>query len=107
MPPRLRLAPEWRLPRGENGSLLAEGRLWDFTERIAACRREGKNRRDGATVSTRVLRLADKLGRQLTEEAKADKKNVPHRLSEEDKEALERRAREIRMRGSLAARAHL
>jgi hypothetical protein len=39
--------------------------LWDFTERIAKSRREGKNRRDGATVSTRVLALADTAGRQL------------------------------------------
>lgn len=107
VPPRLRLAPEWRLSRGDDGSLLAEGRLWDFTERIASCRREGKNRRDGATVSTRVLRLTDKLGRALNEEAKADQKNVPHKLSKEDAEVLEKRVREKTPRGSLAARAHL
>lgn len=107
VPPRLRLAPEWRLARGADGSLLAEGRLWDFTERIASCRREGKNRRDGATVSTRVLRLADELGRRLCEEAKAGRKNAPHQLSKEDAEALERRMKETRTRGSLAARAHL
>lgn len=106
VPPRLRLAPEWRLPRGADGSLLAEGRLWDFTERIASCRREGKNRRDGATVSTRVLGLADTLGARLVAEAKEDKTKVPHRLSVEDAEALERRGRDAR-RGSLAARANL
>jgi len=39
--------------------------LWDFTEGIAKSRREGKNRRDGATVSTRVLSLADQAGREL------------------------------------------
>lgn len=81
--------------------------MWDFTEKIASCRREGKNRRDGATVSTRVLRLVDQLGRRITEEAKADNKKVPHKLSDEDKEALERRVRESKTRGSLAARAHL
>jgi hypothetical protein len=32
---------------------------------IAQSRREGKNRRDGATVSTRVLRLADVTGQKL------------------------------------------
>lgn len=47
------------------GGIKAEGRLWDFTEGIAKSRREGKNRRDGATVSTRVLALADKAGGEL------------------------------------------
>lgn len=32
---------------------------------IAVTRREGKNRRDNATVSTRVLRLTEKLGGDL------------------------------------------
>lgn len=33
-------------------------RLWDFCENIGRFRREGKNRRDTATVAIRVLRLA-------------------------------------------------
>jgi len=62
----MRLAPDW-VPRRDplTGNILPEGRLWDFTELIAHSRREGKNRRDGATVSTRVLRLADDLGAKL------------------------------------------
>lgn len=39
---------------------------------IAQSRREGKNRRDGATVSTRVLTLADTLGQSLFSAASAD-----------------------------------
>lgn len=39
-------------------SLNPQGRLWDFCERIGRYRREGKNRRDTATVAIRVLRLA-------------------------------------------------
>ncbi|KAI0482962.1 acyltransferase [Xylariaceae sp. FL0804] len=71
-PPRLRLAPEWRPDRDPaTGALLPDGRLWDFIERVARSRREGKNRRDGATVSTRVLRLADTLGRRLFDEVSA------------------------------------
>jgi hypothetical protein len=35
-----------------------EGRLWDLCEHIGRFRREGKNRRDTATVASRVLRLA-------------------------------------------------
>ena len=35
-----------------------KGKLWDFCEHIGKFRREGKNRRDTATVSSRVLRLA-------------------------------------------------
>lgn len=48
---------------------MAEGKLWDFIEMIAQSRREGKNRRDGATVSTRVVRLADRVGQELFVEA--------------------------------------
>lgn len=63
--PKVRLAPAWVPPRDENGKLKAEGKLWDFCERISQGRREGKNRRDGATVRTRVLGLADLVGREL------------------------------------------
>ncbi|KAI9837598.1 MAG: hypothetical protein M1819_007249 [Sarea resinae] len=65
-PSRLRLAPDWTPSRtSDTGKIIGEGRLWNFTEMIAQSRREGKNRRDGATVSTRVLALADRAGRML------------------------------------------
>jgi 1-acyl-sn-glycerol-3-phosphate acyltransferase len=68
--PRVRLAADWTPRRdAKTGSLVPSGRLWDFTERIAQCRREGKNRRDGATVSTRVLSLTNKLGLALFDNA--------------------------------------
>ena len=51
--------------RDETGRIKPQGRLWDYIETIAKSRREGKNRRDGQTVSTRVLALADKVGREL------------------------------------------
>ena len=67
--PTMRLSAEWTPERDEHsGELLLRGRLWDFTEKIARCRREGKNRRDGATVSTRVLSMASKLGSALFED---------------------------------------
>lgn len=67
--PTMRLSPDWTPRRdGQTGALLLRGRLWDFTEKIAKCRREGKNRRDGATVSTRVLSMANKLGLALFED---------------------------------------
>lgn len=67
--PSIQIAKPW-IPQRDNerGEIILGGRLWDFTERIAACRREGKNRRDGATVSTRVLRLTTRLGEQLLKE---------------------------------------
>ncbi|KAL9597294.1 MAG: hypothetical protein Q9219_005218, partial [cf. Caloplaca sp. 3 TL-2023] len=64
VPSAVCLSAEWRPARARDGSVVSEGRLWDFIEKIAKSRREGKNRRDGATVSTRVLRLADLVGRQ-------------------------------------------
>ncbi|KAJ5803083.1 uncharacterized protein N7503_005533 [Penicillium pulvis] len=70
--PTLRLAPEWTPERDPHtGQVLPRGRLWDFTELIAQSRREGKNRRDGATVSSRVLTMSDIVGRQLFQNAAA------------------------------------
>ncbi|KAL7923087.1 acyltransferase domain-containing protein [Trichoderma austrokoningii] len=111
-PPRLRLDPSWRPSRdAETGALLAEGKLWDFTEKIASSRREGKNRRDGATVSSRVLRLTDELGRRLFAEAEeAEKKGgkgVPSRLSKEEQEALDHNVKNARRKRKLEGRAHL
>jgi len=63
--PNVRLAEDWT-PEKDN---VTSGRLWAFIESIAQCRREGKNRRDGATVSTRVLSLAASLGATLFERA--------------------------------------
>ncbi|RAL14084.1 lysophospholipid acyltransferase family protein [Aspergillus homomorphus CBS 101889] len=66
----VRLAPEWTPERDPaTGKVLPRGRLWDFTELIAQSRREGKNRRDGATVSSRVMRMSDLVGRKLFEDA--------------------------------------
>lgn len=79
--------------------IMPEGRLWDFTEKIATSRREGKNRRDGATVSTRVLRLTDTIGRNLFVDASADAT-----MTEEDRLLLKRKQKR---RQSLQARAHL
>lgn len=110
VPPRLRLAPEWKPSReGETGRLVAEGRLWQFTEKIASSRREGKNRRDGATVSTRVVALADAVGRRLFEDAvKAEGKGgAPPRLSGEEARSLRREVKERKKRRKLEGRAHL
>jgi len=63
--PRVRLAAEWMPVRDGEGRLKAEGPLWEFCEKISQGRREGKNRRDGATVRTRVLGLAELVGREL------------------------------------------
>ena len=62
--------------RGKDGNLKAEGRLWELCDRISQGRREGKNRRDGATVKTRVLRLADLVGKELWENGADDIKGV-------------------------------
>jgi Glycerol-3-phosphate acyltransferase C-terminal region len=84
IPPRLKLESAWTPQRdAKTGNIVPQGRLWDFIERIAQSRREGKNRRDGATVSTRVVRLSDELGRGLFEDAREKQR----------KEALEQSAR--------------
>ena len=77
-PPAIKLAESWTPNRDpKTGRIVPEGKLWTFIETIAQSRREGKNRRDGATVSTRVLVLADKVGRQLFEDAAISGDTVP------------------------------
>ncbi|KAK5658256.1 hypothetical protein OQA88_2231 [Cercophora sp. LCS_1] len=114
IPPRLRLAPEWRPGRDEvTGNLVATGRLWDFTEKIASSRREGKNRRDGATVSTRVVKLTDDLGQKLfvdavkQQDGKGKKGGAPPRLSREEALSLDKSVKERKRRRRLENRAHL
>ncbi|KAL8700714.1 MAG: hypothetical protein Q9201_005305 [Fulgogasparrea decipioides] len=96
IPSTVRLAPDWTPHRDEDGAIVAEGRLWDFIEKIAKSRREGKNRRDGATVSTRVLRLADLVGRHLFETAAVEET--------EDQKRNQRRRRLRRKEGDATAR---
>lgn len=51
------LHPDWLPTRSAaDGGIEPAGKLWDFLSRLSAFRREGKNRRDGATVGSRVLR---------------------------------------------------
>ena len=73
-PPTVKLAEAWTPTRDPSnaGQIMPEGKLWAFTEMIAKSRREGKNRRDGVTVSSRVLRLSDRLGRELFESAREE-----------------------------------
>ncbi|KAI1352450.1 acyltransferase-domain-containing protein [Xylaria sp. FL0043] len=107
-PPRLCLASEWRAPRDpESGALLASGKLWDFIERIASSRREGKNRRDGATVSTRVLKLTDALGAKLFEKAAAPESKVDAKLSDEEALKLQKLVKAERRKRKLEGRAQL
>ncbi|KAL8940676.1 MAG: hypothetical protein Q9216_002698 [Gyalolechia sp. 2 TL-2023] len=89
-PSSIRLSPDWTPNRDAHGSIVPEGKLWDFIEKIAKSRREGKNRRDGATVSTRVIRLADLVGKQLYADA----------IVESDGENMESQRRRGRRRKS-------
>jgi hypothetical protein len=72
--------------------------LWRFAERISASRREGKNRRDGATVQTRVLALADLVGEKLWDEAVFDEGE----LDGEEVGVVEGKAKSMRKRGNMA-----
>lgn len=96
-PPTIRLADEWTPVRGAKG-IVADGPLWRFAERISASRREGKNRRDGATVQTRVLGLADHVGQGLWEDASFDKGVV----GLEEVGVAKKKARGRMARGSMA-----
>ncbi|KAK4894447.1 hypothetical protein LTR27_007333 [Elasticomyces elasticus] len=90
--PRVKLDFEWMPSRDAEGRLVADGKLWDLCERISQSRREGKNRRDGTTVRTRVLGLADLVGRDLFDDAVVD---------------AEGQASKVRRRRSIQTRAQL
>ena len=85
----IRLAPEWTPDRdATTGEVRPSGHLWDFIEKIAQYRREGKNRRDEAAVSIRVLALAARLNEQLfadeqppSMESQSESKKEPKRRS--------------------------
>ena len=104
----VRLADEWRPSRSAtDGRLLPEGKLWNFADLISQSRREGKNRRDGNTVSSRVLRLADLVGSALYEDSVAlskrtGKDKVDARPSEQDAEEARRKERRRRIVGRSA-----
>lgn len=79
VPARVRLDLEWMPQRDEEGKLEPEGKLWDLCERISQSRREGKNRRDGATVRTRVMGLVELVSRDLFENAVPEADGLPKR----------------------------
>ena len=96
------LAREWTPQRDpRSGAIVPEGKLWTFIEMIASSRREGKNRRDGATVSTRVLGLADRLGSALFEgdgmvqQGGLDEDGVKGRAEEQGSPRKRKRRRDI------------
>ncbi|KAG1520109.1 hypothetical protein G6F52_007976 [Rhizopus delemar] len=72
------ISPDY-VPVRMNGILIPRGHLWELVERIGTFRREGKNRRDNATVSTRVLRIAD----ILTEE-NATTRKTPSKMNKNE-----------------------
>jgi hypothetical protein len=92
-PNTIRLSGAWTPVRGSKG-IVAEGPLWRFAERISASRREGKNRRDGATVQGRVLNLVDVVGKSLWDDAVS----VGTEVDEEEEE----KAKARRSRGGMA-----
>ncbi|KAL1615801.1 hypothetical protein SLS54_008807 [Diplodia seriata] len=96
---RVKLADDWTPARDPAGSgrILAKGRLWDFAEMISRCRREGKNRRDGRTVRTRVMGLVERVGEVLFVEAGVDGGMAEE--EEEEGKAVREAERRKRRRG--------
>ncbi|KAJ2905465.1 putative Glycerol-3-phosphate acyltransferase [Zalerion maritima] len=82
-PPKLRLTPSWHCPRDEKtGELQGRGKLWDFISKISLSRREGKHRRDYATVRARILSQVDAAGRKLFEDALRTQKSTKLEVDE-------------------------
>jgi hypothetical protein len=89
-PATIRLADDWIPVRGSKG-IIADGPLWRFAERISSSRREGKNRRDGATVQHRVLNLADVVGKVLWDKGVYDGRQLVAKDVSKSKKARKKR----------------
>ncbi|KAI7850552.1 putative acyltransferase [Circinella umbellata] len=76
---------EQYVPQREDGILVPKGPLWELVEHIGRFRMEGKNRRDSATVSTRVLRLAEILAEENAVPS-ANQKTFLKKLSQDSKQ---------------------
>ncbi|KAL5118091.1 hypothetical protein ACEQ8H_003926 [Pleosporales sp. CAS-2024a] len=99
LPALIRLSDEWVPVRGQHCGIIAQGPLWRFAEKISLSRREGKNRRDGATVQHRVLHLADVVGKQLWEGGVA---NASLDKEEKTYDKKEKKNKAKRKRGGMA-----
>lgn len=75
-PQRVRLNPDWMPRSNSDGDLVPEGRLWEFCEYINLSRRDGEGKKEGRTVTKRILGLARVLGQELFEQAVSEKKGV-------------------------------
>ncbi|KAL9080757.1 MAG: hypothetical protein Q9157_000544 [Trypethelium eluteriae] len=102
IPATVRLADSW-MPRrdAETGRIAAEGVLWEFAEAISQSRREGKNRRDGTTVTNRVMSLVDRFGRSLFQEAATATSAQTHEIDERTGSAKKGRARREKSKARL------
>lgn len=99
VPTTVKLADEWMPERDPaTGLLTPQGKLWSFAETISSSRREGKNRRDGRTVSSRVLKLIEMVADRLYADMKnlKEKGDVDARPTEEGAGAATARAKRRR-----------
>lgn len=95
--PRVRLSPSWAPSRDSRGKLVVEGsKLWELCERISLSRREGKNRRDGTTVESRVLGLVELVGDQLWSKARLPASGSVQVVEVEEKPRTSRRKLQTR-----------
>lgn len=65
---RVRLGTEWIPKYDAKGALVAEGRLWDFAESINVSRRDFRGKKEGGTVTRRILGLAKLTGQDMWED---------------------------------------
>ncbi|KAI9694087.1 MAG: hypothetical protein M1822_003358 [Bathelium mastoideum] len=94
IPATVQLHGHWMPNRdSDTGRLAAEGKVWDFAEAISQSRREGKNRRDGTTVTNRVMSHVDEMGRALFEEAATETTAQTHEIDERTGSAKKGRLR--------------
>lgn len=65
--PLMALHPKWLPERQSNGEIAAQGRLWDYVSHLGTFRREGKNRRDSATLPARLFKSCEAIAPEVKE----------------------------------------
>ncbi|KAI5363226.1 putative phospholipid/glycerol acyltransferase, glycerol-3-phosphate acyltransferase-like protein [Septoria linicola] len=69
---RVRLGDEWMPKHDQAGRLIAKGKLWDFAESINVSRRDFRGKKEGGSVTRRILGLAALTGQDMWEDASSE-----------------------------------
>ncbi|KAF2216995.1 hypothetical protein CERZMDRAFT_32479 [Cercospora zeae-maydis SCOH1-5] len=69
---RVRLGDDWMPRHDQAGRLMPEGKLWEFAESINLSRRDFRGKKEGGTVTRRILGLAALTGQDMWDDVSSE-----------------------------------